>query len=63
LFLVCRVLCRDAQSVFFSGNRFIVYDFYALMPWDLPDVQYEPLDPASTTQYYPHERLFASEFP
>jgi hypothetical protein len=32
LFLVCRVLRRDARFVFFSGNRFIAHDFYALMP-------------------------------
>jgi hypothetical protein len=33
------------------------------MPWDLPDVQYELLDSAgATTQSYPYERLFASEF-
>ena len=61
LFLVCRALRRDAQFVFFSRNRFIVYDFHALMPWDLPDVQYQPLE-ASTTRHYPFERLFASEF-
>ncbi|KAK4097660.1 hypothetical protein N658DRAFT_569172 [Parathielavia hyrcaniae] len=54
LFLICRVLCRDAQFVFFSRNRFIVHDFRALMPWDLPNVH--------TTRYYPYERLFASEF-
>lgn len=51
LFLVCRVLCRDAQFVFFSGNRFIVYDFHALMPWNLPDVW-----------HYPYDRLSASKF-
>ncbi len=51
LFLVCRVLCRDAQFVFFSGNRFVVYDFDALMPWYLPDVE-----------HYPYDRLFAAEF-
>ncbi|KAK3898796.1 hypothetical protein C8A05DRAFT_46979 [Staphylotrichum tortipilum] len=51
LFLVCRALCRDAQFVFFSGNRFVVHDFDALMPWDLPDVR-----------HYPYDRLFASEF-
>jgi hypothetical protein len=56
-------LYRDAQFVFFSGNRFIVHDSLALMPWDLPDVQYEPLDSAAgTTRYYPYERLLASEF-
>ncbi|KAK4233467.1 hypothetical protein C8A03DRAFT_19470, partial [Achaetomium macrosporum] len=62
LFLVCRALCRDAQFVFFSGNRFIIHDFHALMPWDLPDEQYEPPDSASTTRSYPYERLLASEF-
>ena len=63
LFLVCRVLCRDAQFVFFSANRFVVHDLHALMPWDIPDEQYEPLDAAgNTTRYYPYERLLASEF-
>jgi hypothetical protein len=35
-----------------------------MMPWDLPDVQFEPSipDTASTTRYYPYKRLFASEF-
>ncbi|KAK4234435.1 hypothetical protein C8A03DRAFT_37796 [Achaetomium macrosporum] len=28
LFLACRALYRDAQFVFFSGNRFIVHDFH-----------------------------------
>ena len=52
LFLVCHVLCRDAQFVFFSGNRFVVHDFDALMPWDLPyDVE-----------SYPYDRLFAPMF-
>ncbi|KAK4233131.1 hypothetical protein C8A03DRAFT_48229 [Achaetomium macrosporum] len=67
LFLVCRALYRDAQFVFFSGNRFIVHDFHALLPWDLPAVQREPSTPdaASTstnTKYYPFERLAISEF-
>jgi len=62
-FLVCRALCRDAQFVFFSGNRFIVHDFRAMMPWSLPDVQCEPvLDTAGATRYYPYDRLAASEF-
>ncbi|KAK4142495.1 uncharacterized protein C8A04DRAFT_38278 [Dichotomopilus funicola] len=26
LFLVCRTLCRDAQLVFYSGNRFVIHD-------------------------------------
>lgn len=62
LFLVCRALCRDAQFVFFSGNRFIVHDFHAMRPWDLPDAQYELPDAGPPTRPYPYERLFASEF-
>ncbi len=52
LFLICRALCRDAQFVFFSGNRFVVYDVDALMPWDLPDY----------IDHYPYERLCAAQF-
>ena len=59
LFLVCRALCRDAQFVFFSGNRFVVHDFHALFPWDLPHEQFEPSIPG---RYYPYDRLFASDF-
>ena len=32
LFLICRVLCRDAQLIFFSRNHFIVHDFHAMQP-------------------------------
>ncbi|KAK3934499.1 hypothetical protein QBC46DRAFT_462585 [Diplogelasinospora grovesii] len=64
LFLICRALFRDAQFVFFSGNRFIVHDFHAMLPSDLPAVQLEPWIPstASTGRYYPYERFAASEF-
>jgi hypothetical protein len=63
LFLDCHALCRDAQFVFFSVNRFIVHDFHAMMPWNLPDMQFEPFpDTVSTVRYYPYERLVASEF-
>ncbi|KAK4149544.1 hypothetical protein C8A00DRAFT_46855 [Chaetomidium leptoderma] len=41
LFLICRVLRRDAEFVFFSGNRFVVHDYHAMPPWKLPDVQQE----------------------
>jgi hypothetical protein len=65
LFLICRALYQDAQFVFFSVNRFIVHDFHAARPWDLPAAQAR--DPnsesaASTTRYYPYDRLAASEF-
>ncbi|KAK4233524.1 hypothetical protein C8A03DRAFT_19417 [Achaetomium macrosporum] len=64
LFLICRALCWDAQFVFFSENRFIIYDYHALWPWDLPAVQLEPRNPGSeiTEKYYSYERFAASEF-
>lgn len=66
LFLICRALYRDAQFVFFSCNRFIVHDFHARQPWDLPAVQLEPGTPdtasTSSRKYYPFERLAVAEF-
>jgi hypothetical protein len=64
LFLICRPLYRDAQFVFFSLNRFIIHDFHAERPWDLPAEQVEPGSPetASTSAGYPFERLAISEF-
>jgi hypothetical protein len=69
LFLICRVLCRDAQFVFFSGNRFVVHDFQATPPCELPPAQLESWEPDPTDtgdygleRYYPYERFAASEF-
>jgi hypothetical protein len=65
LFLVCRALYRDAQFVFFSGNRFVVYDFHATFACSaLPPIQCEPWNPETTNsdKYYPFERLTASYF-
>ena len=66
LFLICRALYGNAQFVFFSRNRFIIHDFHATQPWDLPAVQLEPTTPdtasTSTQNYYPFERLAISEF-
>lgn len=44
LFLICRALHRDAEFVFFSGNRFIVHDFDATQPWAVagPEPESEP---------------------
>ncbi|KAK3898480.1 hypothetical protein C8A05DRAFT_37929, partial [Staphylotrichum tortipilum] len=59
---------KDAQFVFFSRNRFIVHDFHAWHPWNLPAVQREPSTPdtastsTSSRKYYPFDRLAASEF-
>lgn len=51
LFLVCRTLCKDAQVVFFSGNRFVVHDYDSCAPWN-----------AYGLGSYPNERLAVSEF-
>jgi len=56
LFLICRTLYRDAQFVFFSRNRFIIHDFHATQPWDLPAEQLEP------NASYSFNRLAISEF-
>lgn len=62
LFLIDHALYRDAQFVFFSCNRFIVHDFHARQPWDLPPVQLEPGTPEDPNTAYPFERLAVSEF-
>lgn len=51
LFLVCRALYRDAQAVFFTGNRFVIHDFKSMAPDSTPD-----------TQHYPNDRFAISEF-
>ncbi|KAK3381235.1 hypothetical protein B0H63DRAFT_560949 [Podospora didyma] len=71
LFLLFHFLTRDAQFVFFSGNRFIVHDFHADPSWDMQsDSRLEPLvrggggSPGTTEQYYyyQYEGFAASEF-
>ncbi|KAK3293678.1 uncharacterized protein B0H64DRAFT_405252 [Chaetomium fimeti] len=63
LFLICRTLYRDAQFTFFSGNHFIIHDYWADPCWALPfiDIYEEPASP--TLPYdYPSERFGASQF-
>ncbi|KAK4151394.1 hypothetical protein C8A00DRAFT_45399 [Chaetomidium leptoderma] len=55
LFLICHTLRRDAEFVFFSGNRFIVHDVDATQPWALPGVELEG-------DIYPYKRFTASQF-
>ncbi|KAK3903377.1 hypothetical protein C8A05DRAFT_14646 [Staphylotrichum tortipilum] len=65
LFLVSRALCREAQFVFFSENRFVVHDFCAMPPWKLPREQFTPVsttNPSPTGNRYPFDRLAASQF-
>ncbi|KAK4099286.1 hypothetical protein N658DRAFT_430225 [Parathielavia hyrcaniae] len=59
LFLVCRALCQDAQLVFFSTNRFIIYDFKSFPPWELQNTS---LDSNDLAYDYPYDRLAASQF-
>ncbi|KAH6850560.1 hypothetical protein B0I37DRAFT_371893 [Chaetomium sp. MPI-CAGE-AT-0009] len=61
LFLICRTLYQDAQLVFFSGNRFIVHDYQACPPWELPYIG-PPVEERIPRGEYPNERLAASQF-
>ncbi|KAH6622591.1 hypothetical protein F5144DRAFT_334135 [Chaetomium tenue] len=63
LFLVCRTLCRDAQVTFFSGNHFIVHDYWADPAWTIPFVDMYDQETRPERRYeYPYERLGASQF-
>ncbi len=75
LFLVCRTLYREAQFTFFSGNRFIVYDYKAQPPWAVPSLgeseEEEPDHPEgpegsevldASLHDYPSDRFAASQF-
>ncbi|KAH6853241.1 hypothetical protein B0I37DRAFT_387838 [Chaetomium sp. MPI-CAGE-AT-0009] len=76
LFLINRLLCQDAQTVFFSGNRFVVHDFYAIPPQNHaypalilpahfppdPIPTFEPPFEPTNERDYPHTRYAASEF-
>ena len=76
LFLICRALHRDAEFVFFSGNRFIVHDFDPTQPWALgggepvfepgpdpgSDISPEGAARAARACPYPEKRFAASEF-
>ncbi|KAK4244330.1 hypothetical protein C7999DRAFT_43981 [Corynascus novoguineensis] len=57
LFLVSRVLCRDAQFVFFTENHFTIRDFYVELPFE--NLRY---DTSRNKADYPFERLAVSEF-
>ncbi|KAK3375815.1 hypothetical protein B0T24DRAFT_676724 [Lasiosphaeria ovina] len=70
LFLVSRALCRDAQFVFFSTNRFVVHDSNATrgphLPSRLPRPPRIPDGDTATSStvmcFYPFDRFAASEF-
>lgn len=59
LFLVCKTLYKDAQSVFFSGNRFVVFDRQSHLPWKR-DVDWD--DEEEEAQGYLNQRFGASRF-
>ena len=77
LFLVCRILCQDAQFTFFSGNRFIIHDYKTSRTWALPffrEYSNEELEqpegwseasegiPDTSRYDYPGTRFAASQF-
>ena len=73
LFLICRTLCRDAELIFFSGNRFIIHDYKSDPRWEAPFVSISPFflfpggdpegsGPHQESQDYPSDRLAASQF-
>ncbi|KAK4042483.1 hypothetical protein C8A01DRAFT_13884 [Parachaetomium inaequale] len=63
LFSICRTLCRDAQLVFFSGNRFIVHDCNPGFSSLAPRCQPGQLDYCDIpTGNYPYHRFAVSRF-
>ncbi|KAK4143003.1 uncharacterized protein C8A04DRAFT_37875 [Dichotomopilus funicola] len=66
LFLVCRILCEDAQFTFFSRNRFIIHDYKTSRTWALPcfpEYSDEEVEPPEDSRYeYPGTRFAASQF-
>ncbi|KAK3293671.1 uncharacterized protein B0H64DRAFT_364449 [Chaetomium fimeti] len=61
LFLICRALYEDAQFVFFSSNRFVIHDYSACLPWQVPLLDDHSEGPVPTYPYY-SPRLAASQF-
>ncbi|ROV96085.1 hypothetical protein VPNG_09166 [Cytospora leucostoma] len=59
LFLVCKTLYKDAQAVFYSGNRFVVFDRHSDPPWNR-EVERDSL--VGPNEGYPYPRLGASIF-
>jgi hypothetical protein len=66
LFLICRTLCRDAQLVFFSQNRFVIHDFDCKTPSrPPPEEEAQQTVPGARDEdvgYYSHDQLAASHF-
>ncbi|KAJ4405801.1 hypothetical protein N0V82_010250 [Gnomoniopsis sp. IMI 355080] len=61
LFLVCKALYKDAQAVFYSENRFVVFDRYSNLPWRR-DVEWEDAAGNDNREGYPYPRLGVSRF-
>ncbi|KAH6632779.1 hypothetical protein F5144DRAFT_575202 [Chaetomium tenue] len=63
LFLICRTLYQDAQFVFFSGNRFIIHDYRACPPWEMPCIGGQTREEQRIPRRdYPNKRLAVSQF-
>ncbi|KAF3763465.1 hypothetical protein M406DRAFT_261903 [Cryphonectria parasitica EP155] len=59
LFLVCRTLYKEAQAVFYSGNRFVVHDWTSDPPWKR-EIDWDLVD--GPKDEYPHACFGASRF-
>ncbi len=62
LFLICRTLTRDARFVFFSCNRFVIYDLSRTCPWKLGVLGNSATILDGGRDPYTHARLAISEF-
>ena len=62
LFLICRALTRDARFVFFSRNRFVVFDFASSQPWELGVLGNSAKVKGGVASPYAPARLAVSEF-
>ncbi|KAH6630435.1 hypothetical protein B0J18DRAFT_421164 [Chaetomium sp. MPI-SDFR-AT-0129] len=64
LFLICRTLCNGAQFVFFSGNRFVVHDYYDMKPSQtpMPRLRQGSRRRKEPVTHYLYERLAAAFF-
>ncbi|KAJ4391027.1 hypothetical protein N0V93_004640 [Gnomoniopsis smithogilvyi] len=61
LFLVCKTLYKDAQAVFYSENRFVVFDRYSDPPWKR-DIEWDDSAGSDNREGYPYHRLGVSRF-
>ncbi len=62
VFLICREMCRDAELVFFSANRFIIHDLTITLKSLASQQTFSDLWKQLDSSRYPFPRLAASHF-